>query len=210
MKVQVLCDNKNSWIMPYAIDIVTELISMNHDASLINDSKNVTEGDILILLSCENVFRNLKLNKHNLVVHESALPQGKGWSPLTWQILEGKNIIPITLFEASEKVDAGNIYETMLMEFDGLELIDELRKKQGFATKKLVINFINNYPNNIGKAQNGQESFYKKRLPSDAKLDINKSVAEQFNLLRVSDNQRYPAYFEINNQKYIITIQKEI
>jgi methionyl-tRNA formyltransferase len=30
-------------------------------------------------------------------VHESALPQGQGWSPMTWQILEGASPIPVTL-----------------------------------------------------------------------------------------------------------------
>ncbi len=43
--------------------------------------------------------------RHTLVVHASDLPHGKGWSPLSWQILEGKHSIPLTLFEAAESVD---------------------------------------------------------------------------------------------------------
>ena len=50
----------------------------------------------------------IDLSKHSLVVHSSNLPQGKGWSPMTWQIIEGKNKITNTLFEAvSAVVKAG-------------------------------------------------------------------------------------------------------
>jgi hypothetical protein len=31
----------------------------------------------------------LALQRHMLVAHGSALPQGQGWSPMTWQILDG-------------------------------------------------------------------------------------------------------------------------
>ena len=42
----------------------------------------------------------LSKHKHNIAVHESSLPKGRGWAPLFWQILEGKNTMPIVLFEA--------------------------------------------------------------------------------------------------------------
>ena len=49
----------------------------------------------------------LALHKNNLVIHASDLPQGKGWSPMPWQIAEGRNDIVFTLFEAVAGVDAG-------------------------------------------------------------------------------------------------------
>ena len=88
----------------------------------------------------------MELKKHNLVVHESALPEGKGWSPLSWQILEGRKEIPITLFGAVDKVDAGPIYLQNIMKFSGHELIDELRAIQGKATIQICSQFINQYP----------------------------------------------------------------
>lgn len=69
----------------------------------------------------------LSHNAHNLVVHSSALPHGRGWSPITWQILEGKNEIPTTLIEAGETVDSGCIYARHQMQFKGNELLDEIR-----------------------------------------------------------------------------------
>ncbi|MDL5049517.1 hypothetical protein QQ054_26220 [Oscillatoria amoena NRMC-F 0135] len=95
------------------------------------------------------------------------------------------------------------------MELSGLELVDELREKQGVVTQKLVINFIKKYPDIVGVPQHGEESFYPRRRPEDSRLNIDKSIKEQFNLLRVSDNERYPAWFEINGVKYILKIYKE-
>ena len=55
----------------------------------------------------------LKKFRNNLVVHASDLPNGKGWSPLTWQILDGKKKIHVSLIEADEKVDSGKIYKKL-------------------------------------------------------------------------------------------------
>ena len=62
----------------------------------------------------------LSLHGYNLVVHESALPKGQGWSPMTWQILEGLNIIPVTLFEAVADLDAGPIHLQHQIKLKGL------------------------------------------------------------------------------------------
>lgn len=208
MLIQLLCDNPDSWMIPYAEQIVTALIEAGHKATLLNDAGLVIEGDVVILLSCEKIFKRLHLNKHNLVVHESALPLGKGWSPLTWQVLDGKNKIPVTLIEAGEKVDAGAVYDQLIIELEGTELIEELRQKQAMATQKMIMKFVKNYPDNFASEQQGTESFYPRRRPEHSRLDADKSIKEQFNLLRVCDNERYPAWFEIDGQKYLLKIYK--
>jgi methionyl-tRNA formyltransferase len=208
MLIQILCDNPNSWIIPYAVQLKTLLEQLNHDVKFTHKHEDIVSGEILMLLSCEKLFKDLNLNKHNLVVHESALPQGKGWSPLTWQILEGKNEIPVTLIEATEQVDAGDIYIQEIIHLEGYELVDELRMKQGEATIQILLNFVNKYPNNKPTQQQGEESYYPRRKTEHSKLDIKKTIAEQFNLLRVCDNERYPAWFEINGKKFILKVEK--
>ncbi|HLP51888.1 MAG TPA: formyltransferase family protein [Chitinophagales bacterium] len=208
MLIQILCDNPSSWILPYAELLMADLKQMGHTVWLYTDAQKVMEGDILVMLSCEKIFKKLALNTHNLVVHESALPAGKGWSPLTWQVLEGKSHIPVTLIEAVEKVDAGPIYGQVLIELNGTELVEELRDKQGKATIQLIQEFVKKHPTNKGAKQEGEESFYPRRKPQDSQLDLNKTLGEQFNLLRVCDNERYPAWFEINGQKFILKIYK--
>ena len=209
MLIQLLVDNPNSWIIPYVIKLKEEIIKdFNYSVNLIHKHEDVIKGDILCLLSCEKLFKKLNYNSYNLVVHESDLPNGKGWSPLTWQILEGKNKIPVTLFEASEKVDAGEIYAKEYIELNGNELLPEMKDKQGKTTIKLILFFLKNFPLD-GKKQVGDTTYYKRRTPNDSKLDINKSIAEQFNLLRICDNDRYPAYFSYMGCEYSLSIKKK-
>ncbi len=116
----------------------------------------------------------------------------------------------MTLFEAVEKVDAGDIYLQEIMSFNGSELAQEIQEKQGNAVKKLVLEFISQYPNIKGKPQVGEDSFYSKRTSKDSELNIDKTISEQFNLLRVVDNERYPAFFIKDGQKYILKIYKDL
>jgi methionyl-tRNA formyltransferase len=57
--------------------------------------------------------------------------------------------------------------------------------------------------------QSGESSFYPKRSPADSMIDINKTIIEQFNLLRIVDNERYPAYFDWLGKRYYLRIEKE-
>ncbi|HHV71416.1 MAG TPA: methionyl-tRNA formyltransferase, partial [Clostridia bacterium] len=165
MIITLLCDNPNSWIVPYIKELENELKKQGHEVHSIDHYSKISKGDLAFFLGCEQIVPKnyLKLNKHNLVVHESDLPKGKGWSPLTWQILEGKNEIPITLFEAEESVDAGDIYLQDVIKLQGTELLSEIKHKQGVLTQKLVLEFIERYPNITGRKQEGEETYYRKR-----------------------------------------------
>jgi methionyl-tRNA formyltransferase len=183
MLIQILVDNNGSWVIPYAKELSNKLESKGHEVNLIYSHDEVKEGDILCLLSCEMIFKDLHFNEHNLVIHESDLPKGKGWSPLTWQILEGKDKIPVTLFEASKEVDAGDIFAKEYIHLEGHELLDDIKHQQGLKTIKLVIDFVERYPQVEACSQEGESTYYPKRTPKDSELDINKSIKEQFDLL---------------------------
>lgn len=210
MLVQLLVDNKKSWIVPYAIKLKEKIIKkFDFTVALIFRAEDVTKGDVLFLLSCEKIFNRLELNEFNLVVHESDVPKGKGWSPLSWQVLEGKKKIPITMFEAIEKVDAGKIYLQDFINLNGSELLDEIKQKQGQKTIDLILYFLSKLGKIKGVSQVGESTYYKKRIPNNSELDINKNIIDQFNHIRICDNERYPAFFKINNQKYILKIFKQ-
>jgi len=211
MLVQLLVDNSNSWIIPYAIKLKEKIIKQfSFSVNLIYKHEDVINGDVLCLLSCEKIFKKLHLNNYNLVVHESDLPRGKGWSPLTWQILDGKNIIPITLFEALEKVDAGKIYYKDYIKLSGDELLSEIKHKQGEKTIDLILNFLADFNTIKGQIQVGESTFYRQRNYKDSELNVDDTIRNQFNLLRVCDNERYPAYFILNGKKYLLKIEKHL
>ncbi len=212
-RINILSD-KESWINDHLLDFITTLKERGHEVSWYHDHRTLNSGDFLFILSYSQIIQTEILRKHlhNLVVHESALPQGRGMSPLTWQILEGKNTIPITLFEADSKLDSGSIYLKAEMQFQGGELVEELRNIQAHFTKELCLKFLDSYPDvvSLGEEQRGTESRYRSRVPEDSRLDPDRSIREQFNLLRVADNQRYPAFFELNGRRYRVEIFSEI
>ena len=92
---------------------------------------------------------------------------------------------------------------------DGTELSDEIRYIQGLQILKIINKFLIKYPNVKSKKQSGKSNFNKRRYPKDSELNINKTIKQQFNHLRINDNELYPSFFYFKNQKYIIKIFKE-
>ena len=56
--------------------------------------------------------------------------------------------------------------------------------------------------------QNGKSTYNKKRTPKDSELDINKTIKDQFNHLRINDNIKFPSFFIYRKTKYFIKIYK--
>jgi methionyl-tRNA formyltransferase len=210
MKISILVDVPNSWILPWVKILKDELIVKGNEVNFVKEANLIEKGDVAFLLGCVKIVPNdvLTMNNHNIVVHPSALPKGKGFSPLAWQIIEGKNEIPVSLFEAVPEADAGDIYLQDTIYLNGDELNDEIKEKQGKVTVSLCLRFIDEIQYLKPQQQSGNETFYPRRTEKDSELDPNKTIVEQFNLLRVVDNERYPAFFIVNDKKYIIKINK--
>ena len=209
LKITILTDNPKSWIIPYVKKLKSQL-SIKYRVRHCYSSKNIRKGDIAFFLSCERIVHHdvLKKNTHNIVVHPSKLPKGKGFSPLAWQILEGKSKIPITLFEGVKEVDKGDIYFEDEIRLKGHELNDEIKDLQGKKTMGLVRKYITCYPNIKGRKQRGKSSFYRKRKLEDNKLNPYMSIASQFEKLRIVNNELYPAFFCYRGHKYVLKIFK--
>jgi methionyl-tRNA formyltransferase len=207
MRIAILT-SKNQWFEHY----VQTLSESLDNAKIFNNHEDFKDKyDIVFILSYHQLVGKefLSKNTHNIVIHESLLPKGKGWSPFFWQVLDNKRTIPFTMFEASNGIDDGDIYLVDELELTGFELNDELRKKQAEKIINMCINFVNNYDKlkSLNK-QSGDETFYAKRGLNDSRLDVNKSIKEQFNLLRVVSNKEYPAFFEIDGHKFLLKIEK--
>lgn len=208
-RVQVVIDNP-SWMLPFAEMLVAKLCSSGDEANLVRCNDDVMGGAVAFYLGCINITPSevMARNHRNLVVHASELPNGRGFSPLTWQILEGLNDVPVCLFEAVEAVDAGPVIYRDKIYFEGHELIDEMRATLGAKSVEVCCRFMTETIPPLGVPQTGDGSFYPRRRPADSKLDVERSIAEQFQLLRVVDNQRYPAYLEWQGHRYAVLIKK--
>lgn len=205
----MLVDNP-SWILPYAEDLVERLASKGDNARLVRRHEDLQVGDVAFLLGCIRILpaTALKLHRRNLVVHESALPEGRGFAPLTWQILEGRDEIPVCLIEAENGADLGGIVLRDTLRFEGHELGSELRHAQGRLTIEMCLRFMAAKTPLPPEPQLGEATNYPRRRPEDSRLDPSRSLAEQFSLLRVVDNDRYPAFFDWQGRRYVLRIEK--
>ncbi len=204
----LILTSPDQWFVPYAKQLQNKL----HGSKLLYNHNEINRAyDVVYILSYHKIIplEQLKNNRHNIVIHASALPKGKGWAPMFWQVLEGKNEIPFTMFEASSGVDDGDIYLQDTILLTGYELNNELRDKQANFIIDMCLKFLNNYDTyKFSKKQSGEESFYARRSAKDSELNINKTIKEQFNLLRIVNNDDYPAFFEIDGHKYNIKIER--
>jgi methionyl-tRNA formyltransferase len=203
MILQVVIDNHRSWAAAHAPYLCSEL-----DCVVRFCYDQITCGDIAVFLSCEKKIGKdiLARNKHNIVIHQSDLPLGRGWSPVAWQVLEGKNQIPVTMFEVNDVFDGGDVYAKSFMVLNGTELVDDIRKEQMRVSVDMIKGFLANYPNNVCTKQVGEPTYYGKRTELSSELDINKTIAEQFSQMRIADNEKYPLFFVRNGIKYKLRI----
>ena len=209
-RVTVLVDN-DSWILPYAERLVGEFRQDGESAQLVRHAERLPESDIAFLLGCVRILprRLLRRSRFNLVIHESDLPKGRGFSPMTWQILEDRTSIPVCLFRAINGADAGPVIYRDSIELRGDETYMEWRALQGEKTIELCRRFLREPKPPDGVAQSGEQTFYRLRTPSDSQLDPDRTIAQQFDLLRVADPDRYPTYFFHRGRRFMLVLSPD-
>ena len=214
MNIQILI-SKNSWANNYKTILKNKLGKYSRNLLILNNHKKLkSKYDINIIFSYFKIIKKKYLNKskYNLVTHGSDLPKGKGMSPLTWEILKGRNIMTFSIIDANVKMDAGEIYYKKKIKFDKGLIFDEIKQLQFEKSLELLIKFIKFYKKNkkapISKKQVGKSTYFRIRKPVDSKININKSLKSQFNLMRTSDDKNYPSYFCFNKKKYLIKLIK--
>ena len=209
-QITFLLDTSNNWIENHLVESKSFLSNTTYNFRTSHNHADVNNQDVVFILGYTKILNNefLKTNHLNLVIHESDLPLGKGFAPVQWQILEGKREIPICLLEATERVDSGDILFKSSFNLSGYELYEDVRSMQAQAIFNVISEFLKIYPNFTRTKQTGEESYYPRRLAKDGKLNIDKSLRDQFNLLRIGNNEDWPSFFFVDDQKYILKIYK--
>jgi methionyl-tRNA formyltransferase len=209
--VAILLDPENDWLSGHIskVDLFDSMAS-KYTFSLHDDPGEIRDRDIVFVLGYTKMLRAdfLEANRLPLVIHESDLPKGKGFSPVQWQILEGKKEIPVCLIHVTADLDAGDILERDVIRLQGHELFVDIRRLQAETTLRLMERILKKYPSISRTPQTGGESTYRRRTRKDDRLDVHRSIADQFNALRIADNNRYPAYFVHNGHTYFLKIYR--
>tara|TARA_Y100000816_G_scaffold151500_1_gene107874 strand:- start:467 stop:1114 length:648 start_codon:yes stop_codon:yes gene_type:complete len=209
-KITFLLDKTNLWFEKQLKDYNFKL-NHKYTFKISKNSNKIKNQDIVFPISYTKILPEsfLKRNELVLIAHPSKLPENKGFAPIQYQILKNKKKFFISLIKAVKKVDAGPIYLQNSFTLNGTELSDEIRYLQGLQILKIVRNFLKKYPKIKSKNQSNKGNFNKRRYPKDSKLNINKTIKQQFNHLRINNNKLYPSFFYFKGKKYIIKIYKK-
>ncbi len=212
MRISIICSNVLHPIMPYLEAWKKEQQSSSSRVQIVSESADLSSGDILFVVSCsEKITQHVRHRfRHVLVLHASDLPKGRGWSPYIWDILSGKNEIILSLIEAEDQIDTGKIWKKIRIPVPNHFLWNEINHAL-FQGEIGLMNWAVEHSKTVvpmEQDRNIQPTYWPKRAVQDSCLDINKTIAEQFDLLRVCDPHRYPVFFEINGQKYKLILEK--
>lgn len=211
MNISVLCTDRLHPIVPELLKWREQISELGHHVTIAYDQNEITSGDFLFLVSCSQILSQETVKKftHTLVLHASDLPKGRGWSPYVWSILSGEKNITVTLLEAAEKVDSGRIWLKSSLKLEGHELADEINKLLFETEIMLMTDAIVNKHKIEPYEQTGEaEKYWPKRTPEDSRIDPYQTIAEQFDLIRISDHQRYPCFFDYLGKRYLLKLEK--
>lgn len=131
-----------------------------------------------------------------LGLHASLLPQLRGGAPLNWAILSGLTTTGVTLFELSDAVDDGLVYQQISFPVLPKTTIGELVRASRAASAQLVRTCI---PEILAgrlhsRPQVGQPSYGLQRAPEDGEINWNQSAATIDRLIRAV-GRPYPGAF---------------
>lgn len=212
MKISIICSDPAHPVNKYLLQWI-DRHSNNHKIELIRKKSELTEGSILFLVSCGEILTESDRASYNisLVLHASDLPRGRGWSPHIWELADGATSITLSLIEAHNKVDSGNVWKKIHISVPITDLWDEINHLL-FMTELELMDFALKSYGNIESQQQSTVgvSYFRLRTLEDSRIDAEKTIAAQFDLIRVCDPVRFPAFFEHRGQKYTLKLEKLI
>ena len=134
--------------------------------------------------------------------HSSNLPVGRGGSPIQNQILLNIKNTKISAFKVSKKLDSGPIclQDNLSLQGNALDILKRMETKSIQMIKKII-----KEKNLVFKKQKGKPSFFKRRRPSESKINVNKTrtINKLYDFLRMLDAPDYPnAFIELNKFKF--------
>lgn len=210
MRIEIVCSDPTHPVWPRLQGWAHAAHGL-HDVSVVSSSSDLAGGDLLFLVSCSEFIGSAIRAQYRatLVLHASDLPDGRGWNPHIWQVTEGRNDLCVSLIEATDPIDTGAIWAQARVTLEGHELHDEINDKLFAAELRLISEAVDGGEGIIPRQQPDRPaSYYRKRTPEDSRIHPGRSIEEQFDLIRVCDPDRYPAFFELRGRRYLLRITK--
>jgi methionyl-tRNA formyltransferase len=206
--IDVVCSDPehpvNDWLRRWAVRV-----GAGHEVRLHERVATLGSGDFLFLVSCTEIVRPEVRDRyrHTLVLHGSDLPEGRGMSPVVWQVLEGRSELTLSLLDAADPYDTGDVWAKKRFVVPRDAVVAEIDALLFDAEIELMDWALEHCDSARPAPQQGEPTYYPRRRPADSRLDADRSIAEQFDQLRVSDPERYPAFVEVRGRRFAVTLR---
>lgn len=211
MNITILCSSQTHPVNGMLLQWV-EKNKSSHQVQFARRKQELGEGDLLFLISCSEIITEQERSgfKKALVIHAGDLPRGRGWSPHIWELIGGATGIVISLLEAQDKVDSGDLWKKLYVDIPEHALYDEINELLFCAESELMDYAVENFHCITPEPQdcNIEPTYYPRRGSVDSELNPQESIASQFDLLRVCDPERFPAFFRLHGYTYKLTLEK--
>lgn len=140
-------------------------------------------------------------------LHTGLLPEGRGWHPLNWAIIWGKEVTGITIHKIAESFDAGDVCVQHEVPIFISDTIRELRARVDAMVPQVIAAFFEKPEFYIRAAMPQNQalvSYAPKRLPEDSHINVLAPWRDIYNLWRSCDPDEYPAFVMQNGKKKIV------
>ncbi|MBH3330043.1 hypothetical protein I5L56_10450 [Pseudomonas oryzihabitans] len=146
-----------------------------------------------------------------LVFHASALPQGRGWAPIYYSIVENQPCYVVTGFRAAAAADTGDLIVQASFPLRPEYTAAYLRQVDEPLFLQVLGRLLERWPTGDFPAipQSGEGTFRERRRPADNEIDPTRPFADWIPHLRAVE-AAHPAFFFYRGVKYLVEVRPEI
>ena len=141
------------------------------------------------------------------VFHDSLLPKYRGFAPTVWSMINGERETGVSLFKATNSVDAGDIVDQRRADINDTDNIAAVMERVTDLYLQIAERNFASLLNGTAESysQNHNVATYTcKWTPSDACIDWTKGARDIFNLVRATSWPYPGAYTNLGERKLII------
>lgn len=178
---------------------------------VLDDHSKCSGGELLLALSYGKPVPERFFSLYGLatLIHASSLPKGKGWSPANWMLEKLDTHFSISLLEMVKEIDGGPIIAQADFELGVESLWVDFKRESERVQLDLLIDLLRGGVDAVKrKPQEGAATFFPKRTPDDSQIDPFLSIADQWGKIRAADPSRYPNFFRLHGQEFVLEIKR--
>ena len=190
---------------PIYKNLFDKLKLMEHVNWFLLEDKLILKSDYLEKNKIESIFiphwsflipKEIYKNYKCILFHMTDLPFGRGGSPLQNLIKLGFKQTKVSALRVTNKIDAGPIYLKRELDLSGSA--KEIFSRTSLVIHKMIVEIIEK--NIKPTPQKGNPFYFKRRTPSQSRIEGIKSMDELYNHIRMLDCEGYPkAFIEIDD-----------